>query len=90
MTSLRTAKFDSWRAARCGAPANGARILRFKTAILALIRVGLVRFPVPLRGSQPVSWRATLEEPIFAVIYRKTNSSRATSFSKSSQPPKSA
>jgi hypothetical protein len=38
MTSLRAAKFDSWHAARSGVSANGARILRFKTAILALIR----------------------------------------------------
>ena len=58
MTSLRTAKFDSWRAARSEAPANGARILGFKTAILVLIRVGLVHFRVPLPGSQPFPFEA--------------------------------
>jgi hypothetical protein len=37
--------------------ASRARVLGSKTPILVLIRVDLVRFRVPLPGSQPFSWR---------------------------------
>jgi hypothetical protein len=73
MTSLRAAKFDSRRAARSGAPANGARILRFKTAILVLIRVDLVRFRVPLPDPQPCSWRGRIGRADFWVSYPQSN-----------------
>jgi hypothetical protein len=68
---LRAAKFDSWHPARSGASANAVQILRFKTAILVLIRVDLVRFGFRCPVRSRFSGEEESEEPIFGFFTPK-------------------